>query len=149
MKFFSNISKRSLYSFILLAPFLGIYLIDFTCTIVNATHHIQLFSKSDDHHSHNHGDGHNHQHEHHHGDKGDDSNKDDNCCKDITLAFFSSVQFQPKQISFNFSLTDFTIIKQLCLIFFFDYYHFVPDTRPPPLRQKIPDIRVFIQSFLI
>lgn len=148
----------------MLLSFLGIYLINITCTINNCiewcedtceNHHSNI--RSHEHHSEN-----TESHEHHsenitnHNDKkshhNDDEKDDDGCCKDVATIFFASVQSPTQQIGFDFTP------MQLCVLYHFisvDYtiyfmVTFFTETRPPPIYLvKFPDIRIFIQSFQI
>lgn len=84
----------------------------------------------------------------HHNEKG--AKKNNNCCNDETAAFFanqgnhavSSVDFK------NTSVTEYIFVKTIfvCNSEVFDSKNFISYSLPPP---KIPDIRIFIHSFII
>lgn len=106
-------------------------------------------------------DGHDHHHgneetpAHHHDDESgnhpDETNKkDDNCCNDKTSAFFES-QGNPVISSFDFKNTSYSELVFINVLFIsnqsaFNAKGYVSYSLPPP---KIPDIRVFIHSFII
>ncbi len=152
-------NRFKIKSFIIAAIFLAAYLNVFiTQASCNLSH---LFEKTQT-AAHNHQNNHDHHHAnedvppHHHDDKPDHqhdgkSEKDDNnCCNDKTSLFFAS-QGNPSTSS-----VDLKNPVQADLIFISAFIAFNPtvyNTRgyvsyklPPP---KIPDIRVFIQSFII
>lgn len=133
----------------MLFSFLGIYMINITCTINNV---IEWCEETSDNHRAKPGD-HDHSLHTHKTDTDKKSNDkdDDGCCKDFATIFFASVQSPTQQIDF-----DFTPI-QYCVLFNFitvDYpVHFMvtifTETRPPPPLLANPDTRIFIQSFQI
>lgn len=155
MRIYSKISPK-ISAFIMLLSFLGIYLINITCTINKCiewcedtceNHHSNI--ESHEHHSENitnNNDKKSHHKNH------DDKEHDDGCCKDIATIFFASVQSPTQQIQFDFTP------MQPCVLYYFmcvDYtiyfmVTFFTETRPPPIHWiKFPDIRIFIQSFQI
>lgn len=149
MKLSSNISK-SVYAWLLLLPFLSIYLINISCTIDNLTHDWQPFTQNDS-HAHGHDHGHDHtSHEHSHNSNNNDE-EDDGCCSDITTAFFASVQVPPHQTTIDFATFQFTVLYAVVNhLFMFDNLELYLDKQPPPkLPPRLPDIRIFIQSFQI
>jgi hypothetical protein len=102
---------------------------------------------------------HSHSHGHSHGDSHSDSQshsqkhhdyKDDNCCKNKTAAFFAA-QTSPVNPTFEFQNTcsaDIAFSSSATVNFPlpFTSKDYFTSWDPPP---KIPDIRVFIQSFQI
>ena len=145
MKRKKNISKLLIGGF-----FLALYCnVLFTQLLCNYSHLLsELFEQT-----HTHKDDHHHDHdektpltEHSH----NDSKKDDNCCNDKTAAFFAS-QTNPTTISFDFKNTFYTEFVTFSNNIFINTPsvnqkgYFSYESAPP----KIPDIRVFIHSFLI
>ena len=107
-------------------------------------HHDKDVAEHDHHHDkdvaeHDHSDSHKHK-----------DSKDDNCCNDKTDVFFAS-QINSVSTSFEFKNTFFAkvIISTNAIVNFpilFDSKDYFSFRAPPP---KIPDIRVFLHSFLI
>ena len=136
-----------------LAAYMNVFITQASC---NLSH---LFEKNKS--THNHQNSHDHHHgnenvpPHHHDDKPDHqhdskSEKDNNCCNDKTSAFFAS-QGNPitSSVDFKNTYTEFALIDAMFFVcnrpeFNTKGYGFY--SLPPP---QIPDIRVFIQSFLI
>ena len=137
-----------------LAAYLNVFATQASC---NLPHFFEDLNKSysDQGHSHNHHHDnkettshHNDEDTNHHNEKG--AEKDDNCCNDKTSAFFanqgnhviSSVDFK------NTSVTEYIFVKTIfvCNSEVFDSENFISYSLPPP---KIPDIRIFIHSFII
>ena len=153
MKLSSNISKR-VYAWLMLLPFLSIFLINISCTVDNITQDWSFFAQKDNHHQeHSHGHGHDHSsHEHDHNSNKSDEEDDDGCCSDETAAFFASVQAPTQQVTVDFKSSQFTTLYAVVnsLFLFENNLELYSDKRPPPkLPPKIPDIRIFIQSFQI
>lgn len=155
MKLFNKISTKT-SAFILLFSFLGIYMINISCSIGNVVGDLNWFSQVDekhDHGSHNHGDGHHHDHGNENGKNQDKKDKDDGCCDDEASIFFASVQSAPvNQVKYNFIPTQISILTVVVLdIFDFNLSSdFFIDNRPPPdILPRFPDIRIAIQSFQI
>ena len=156
MKLFNKISPK-ISSAILLFSFLGIYMINFGCSIANIADNINLFSQVEENHNHgnhHHGD-HDHGDGHHHNTKEDSKSneEDDGCCGDESSTYFASIQVFPT-IQANYDFTP----SSIALLSFgsIDNYDFnlysntLTDNRPPPdiLAQTL-DIRTTIQSFQI
>ena len=149
-------NRFQIKSFIIAAVFLAAYLNVFiTQASCNLSH---LFEQPKTAHHH---DGHDHHHgneevpPHHHDDKPDHqhdekSEKKGNCCNDKTSSFFAS-QGNPATSSVDFKNTysEFALINAILFVCnrpVFNTKGHITYSLPPP---KIPDIRVFIQSFLI
>ena len=108
-----------------------------------------LFSQVENHDSHDeHGDDH-HSDQGHHNHTKSSSKDDGNCCKDVTEKIFKSLStlnqfaYSFKSIEYqtlNTFVIKFSSVKGNSDLFVNNYF------LPPP---KIPDIRVFIQSFNI
>jgi hypothetical protein len=108
-------------------------------------------------HEHNHDHDHNHQHdeappEKEHKDKGHNHNdqSDHDCCNELTLVFFSTLQ-RDEAPDFTFNLTAFSVdLPQLVyksqLVEKNLFRGIANYAIPPP---KIPDIRVFLHSFQV
>ncbi len=144
-------NRFQIKSFITAAFFLVAYLNVFaTQASCNLPHFFEQATKSTSHHDnstdHHHGD--KNALAHHHNKKG--AEKDSNCCNDKTTAFFAnqgnhiiySVDFKNTfctELIFANALLDnnLSLSNSNCAISY---------SLPPP---KIPDIRVFIQSFII
>ncbi|MDO9184399.1 MAG: hypothetical protein Q7W13_00185 [Bacteroidia bacterium] len=150
-------NRFQIKSFIIATFFLVAYLNVFAKQAsCNLPHIFELSTKSTPH-----DDGHDHHHgneeapAHHHDDESNDqqdkkNKKDDNCCNDKTSIFFES-QGNPIVSSFDFknvSCTELVFIKAVFIYnpLVFDIKNYASYSLPPP---KIPDIRVFIQSFII
>lgn len=147
-------------SFIIATFFLAAYLNVFaTQASCNLSHLFEQTTKS----THQHEGGHDHHHgngeevpPHHHNDKpdhhhdGKSGKKDNGCCNDKTSAFFAS-QGNPATSSVDFKnpiQADLIFIKAFIVLnpAVYNTRGYVSYKLPPP---KIPDIRVFIQSFII
>lgn len=147
-------------SFIIATFFLAAYLNVFaTQASCNLSHLFEQTTKS----THQHEGGHDHHHgngeevpPHHHNDKpdhhhdGKSGKKDNGCCNDKTSAFFAG-QGNPATTSVDFknTYTEFALINPVFFVCnrpVFNTKGHITYSLPPP---KIPDIRVFIQSFLI
>ena len=137
------------FAITMLAVFAMVYILSFVCVSglktgisVNSNEYVH----SDDHHAGRQGE--NHQ-SHNHENSGDEQ-KDDNCCSELTAAYFTSAQ-KNSDIQFNLNKNSIT------------YYTFNVSDKVPHnkisyslrhfssqlLKRKIPDIRILIQSFLI
>ncbi|MBI1781666.1 MAG: hypothetical protein HYR66_09895 [Sphingobacteriales bacterium] len=137
-----------------LAAYLNVFAKQASC---NLSHLFEQSTKE----THHHDDDHDHHHgneeapPHHHNDKPDHQHdgkneKDNNCCNDKTSAFFAG-QGNPATTSVDFNLlkTDIVFINAFISMInpvVFNTRGYVSYKLPPP---KIPDIRVFIQSFII
>lgn len=150
--------KSFLIAAMFLAAYLNVFITQASCNLSHLFEKTQTQSQS----THSHQNSHDHHHgnedvpPHHHDDKpdhqhdGKSEQKDNNCCNDKTSSFFAS-QGNPSTSS-----VDLKNPVQADLIFISAFIAFNPtvyNTRgyvsyklPPP---KIPDIRVFIQSFII
>lgn len=155
-----------------LASYSGVYATYFICNLVplviaNTGHsHDHANHDSDNHHepiSHNHN-GQKHDHENHGDDhheasgrhNHDDSHSHDHgatmdeCCNDQTVPFINSLpKLSLKQFQFEFAVSQVPIIhSHLVLDSPYQETHpkLVRYIHPPP---KVPDIRIFIQSFII
>lgn len=136
----TSISKL-LIAVLFLTAYFNVPVTQITC---NLSHLLEATEQHDHHHNNDVAD-HNHSDSHEHNDS-----KDDNCCNDKTAAFFAS-QTNPVNPTFEFKNTFFAkiIFSTNCIINFplrlnsTDYFTY---RAPPP---KIPDIRIFIQSFQI
>lgn len=161
----NTLKKKSyIYKTIISVFFLALFLQAIGKNIVCGLEHLPVFNREHT-HAHNHNDGehshskahkhetpaasHNHkahEHKHDHGKK----KSEDDCCKKIAAVFYSSLTkpfqekfdfiktLENKSGVFNQSLLSLTVSSKKA-----DYYSW---KAPPP---KIPDIRVFISSFLI
>lgn len=108
---------------------------------------------SNNHGSHDHGGDHHkdanrNNHDNHSHDHGDTM---DECCNDLTFPFINSLpKLSPKQFHFEFSVSAVPIIHSYLVL-----NKPSPELYPPKLvwyihpPPKVPDIRVFIQSFII
>tara|TARA_R110001592_G_scaffold153736_1_gene382475 strand:+ start:910 stop:1359 length:450 start_codon:yes stop_codon:yes gene_type:complete len=149
MKLFNKISTKT-SAFILLFSFLGIYMINISCSIGNVVGELDLFSQTEHNHdNHSHSDG----HQHSNGDEKSNDKEDDGCCGDDATAFFLSVASAPTtHIELNFSPTQLAVLSFewndfLTLNPSVDYFS---ESRPPPdILPRFPDTRIFIQSFQI
>jgi hypothetical protein len=148
--------KKNISKLLIVGFFLAIYCnVLFTQLLCNYAH---LLDTSQVEHKHSQG------HDHHHGnadiptvehtDKGNhehNESKDDNCCNDKTAAFFAS-QSNPANTSFELKSLYFTALIfvsnliETNLLSITNSKGYFSYESPPP---KIPDIRVFIHSFLI
>jgi hypothetical protein len=153
-------NRFQIKSFVIAAIFLAAYLNVFvTQASCNLSH---LFEQTATKSSHHHDGGHDHHHgneevpPNHHDDKpdhhhdGKSGKKDNNCCNDKTSAFFAS-QGNPATSSVDFknTYTECALINAILFVCnrpVFNTKGYVSYSLPPP---KIPDIRVFIQSFII
>lgn len=173
MKKLFNIS-HPLIALLLAVAVINIYVTDSYCSFKKEAEHNPVASVSSktekNHHQHTypaaHGQKHgalgSHHHdkqdaeEHHHtgtkdADHSKSEDKDDNCCKDNSSQFFSSLT-NPSIHYVTEILPVAVNISHTCLLtepFPFDKFSSSPEYllfRPPP---NIPDIRVFIQSFII
>lgn len=139
---------------VFLAAYLNVFVTQASC---NLSHLFEQTAKTSHHH-----DGHDHHHgseevpPHHHDDKPDHTHdtgkKDNNCCNDKTSAFFAS-QGNPATSSVDIKKTVYTDLILIFISAFITFNPTVYNTKgyisyilPPP---KIPDIRIFIQSFII
>lgn len=158
--------KRVLIAALFLASYSGVYATYVLCNLVplisaeishfhdhagheNAGHHESDSHNhsSNNHGTHNHGDDHHkgsNSHSHSHGEAMDD------CCNDQTIPFIDSLpKLSPKQFHIDFdgghvSTTGSYLVLNAPS---FDFYpKLVRYIHPPP---KVPDIRIFIQSFII
>ena len=164
--------KRVLIATFFLASYSGVYATYFLCNLVplvsaeishahdhpdheNDGHHqTGSHSHKNQKHAHNNPCGdhqgsnsHKHDHDNHSHDHGKTM---DECCNDLTFPFINSLpKLSPKQFHFEFAVTAVPIIHS----------HLVLDKPSPELYPKlawyihpppkVPDIRVFIQSFII
>lgn len=142
---------RVILALLLLASYVNVFALNLACN------YGKLFSSSHSghNHQHEHGDHHSHKkhdhgshHEHSKTSQDEKEDKDD-CCNDEAGKVFESVFITSDNV-FNI---DFSIISSLPAIFSFltpNYnisYHSISNySLPPP---KIPDIRIYIQSFQI
>lgn len=147
--------KKSISKLFIGAFFLAIYCnVMFTQLFCNYSHLIDLAGTE-----HEHPQGHDHPHsdvamlvsQHNQDDSHKyEISKEDNCCNDNTSEFFAS-QTNPTTASFEFKNTFFTefisfsnnVFTSIKPLITFEGYF---SELPPP---KIPDIRIFIHSFLI
>lgn len=150
-----SFKSKSVYAWLLLLPFLSIYLINISCTIGNLTHDWQFFASADNdnHHQHSHEHERQHADAHHEHNHNSDKNEeeDDGCCSDVTTAFFASVQVPPHNTTVDFTTFQFTVLYAVVNhLFTFDNLELYSDKKPPPkLPPKLSDIRIFLQSFQI
>lgn len=150
--------KSFLIAAIFLAAYLNVFITQASCNLSHLFEETQTQSHS----THSHQNSHDHHHgnenvpPHHHDDKpdhqhdGKSEQKDNNCCNDKTSTFFES-QGNPTTFSVDFknTYTEFALINAIFFVCnqpVFNTNGYVSYTLPPP---KIPDIRVFIQSFII
>jgi hypothetical protein len=137
---------------ILLAAYFSVYITDFLCNFehgfvqlsqqhLNKGGHDHHNDTSKPHQTHNHIGSHSH----------DNNSDDDNCCKDLTYSFIYDLS---KLISPTLELKSKIFNAPFC-IHYIDVpeYEYFPSqfmayqyNLPPP---KIPNIRIFIQSFII
>lgn len=150
-------NRFQIKSFITATFFLVAYLNVFaTQASCNLPHFFEEINKSTSHQDNSH----NHHHDnegtssHHHDEDSShhekDAEKDNNCCNDNTTAFFAN---QGNHVIFfvdfkNTFCVDLAFANTLMIYFSpeFDTKGVVSYSLPPP---KIPDIRVFIRSFII
>lgn len=150
MKNVSQILKTIIVA-VFIAAIGNVYLAQYLC---NQAHAMDLTGQEHSHelgHDHHHSDGNTsgagHSHE---GNPVDEGSEDDNCCEDKTIAFFASLT-NPATFHLNIK-AGLTAIATDIFTLVLPYSNEVNSTpylsykSPPP---KIPDIRVFIQSFLI
>lgn len=134
---------------ILMASYSGIYVTDFLCSLDRGYYIIKSHTHENDHHDHPNADSghvHNHSDSHVH----DENSGEDDCCKDVTNSFILAlpkIANPSRIISFEPICNIFILLKNdlpkfdLFTVFVNRSYNL-----PPP---KIPDKRVFLQSFLI
>jgi len=150
--------KSFIIAAVFLAAYMNVFITQASCNLSHLFEETQTQSQST--HSHQHSYDHHHGNKdvppHHHDDKPDHqhdgkSKKDDNnCCNDKTSVFFES-QGNPATSSVDFknpTQTDLIFIKAFIMFSpaVYNARGYVSYKLPPP---KIPDIRVFIQSFII
>lgn len=133
--------SKLLIAALFLTAYCNILVTQLTCNLP----HLLEATKQDGHHHDNDDAEHDHSDSHKHNDS-----KDDNCCNDKTAAFFAS-QINPVNPTFEFKNTFFAkiIFSPNCIINFplpLNSEGYFSYRAPPP---KMPDIRVFIQSFQI
>jgi len=158
--------KNLLFAVVLLASFLAVFVTTFVCNLK----HFTLFEKESATHSHHHekATGANHHLEYHHHDKQASYGqhhtntslnkrqlkhhypKYSSCCKDLTSGFFNALFYK-----FDFKLVfnkDFPVYVSFSYLYKYELWYnsylkkSLPNKSPPP---KVPDIRIFIQSFII
>ena len=144
--------------------------VGFACSLgfdmgFNSRHHSHASGKhhedsdEDNHHEHDGNNSHSHQHEakgNHHSDSDTNtvsfkSKDEENCCKDFVVGFNSLDKLIVKQYSAQQKITD---LSPFIIVFFAEANNtkgVVLHLRIPPREVNFspPDIRVFIQSFLI
>ncbi|MEO5569509.1 MAG: hypothetical protein ABIT08_08755 [Bacteroidia bacterium] len=161
---------KNVIALLLAIAFINIYVTDSYCTLTKVTvnnHSDLVLNETEDTHHHDSADeteaAEEHQHdgqeaeEHHHDadqpecDNHHDGKEDDNCCKDNSAAFFSSLVNH----SVNLPVLKTTVIaiinyvqsnNELLASNIFPTKGFVIREAPPP---KTPDVRIFIRSFII
>ena len=154
-------NRFQIKSFITATFFLVAYLNVFaTQASCNLPHFFEEISKSTQYQNASHSHGHHHNHDdkkspshHNHEDSShheEDAEKDNNCCNDKTAAFFAS-QGNPIVSSEDFKntfCTELVFINTATVYYSPIFYNkgAASYSLPPP---KMPDIRVFIQSFII
>lgn len=144
--------KSFIIAVVFLAAYMNVFITQASC---NLSHFFDQPQTTQNHDSHDHHHGnevppHNHDDKPDHQHDGKSEKKDNNCCNDKTSAFFAS-QGNPSTSSIDFKNT-YTELILINATFFicnrpvFNTKGYVSYSLPPP---KIPDIRVFIQSFII
>jgi hypothetical protein len=151
VKFKGN-TYRTIVSLLFLAAFVNALAKNIVCD----WEHLPIFTVETEGHTHDHGDHHHHEHgatvpPHNHDDHSHNSEKKkDGCCEKLATSLYSSL-VKPVQVKFDFTksfdlatlqLSDLTTTSVVCYKAA-DYFSW---KAPPP---KIPDIRVFIHSFII
>jgi hypothetical protein len=140
---------------ILLIPFISIFIINAVCSIQSLFAFdkdyttVQVLDADEGHAHHNETTGHAHEDYEHDMGGNKDQSEEDGCCNDVTTLFFSNIFSQPDNFIF-FHITNQVFVH-------FDYLDFsqandifITSLNPDLLlRQKIPNIRIFIQSFQI
>jgi hypothetical protein len=140
--------------FILLIPFVSIFVINSVCSFQSVFFFGQDSEVAQNHHE----EGHAHQHDenggHSHGHQPEqkaaqNQQEDDGCCNDVTTLFFSNIFAQPDDFNL-FHCENQVLVHNSSLNIVESNTLFVRLINPDLLlRQKIPDIRIYIQSFQI
>ncbi|MEX2336799.1 MAG: hypothetical protein WD555_05975 [Fulvivirga sp.] len=140
-----------------LASYTGVYATYFLCNIPlavtshdhgNHADHDQHESGDHSHNSHS-SDHHNSSHGDHHGNHSHDDGAADECCNDVTDPFISLPKLSLKQFHLKFVVNYVLIVHTFLEVdkpFSEVYPRLTRYIYPPP---KVPDVRVFIQSFII
>lgn len=153
-----NIKGKSAAIFFLIV-FSSFYVFNFLCS----TGFKEILFSSHNHstHSHNH-ESHSHKDSHHHG-GGVEQKKEildmksdqrissaESCCENSTLSFFVSLK-NSNTIKFGLQkiLCTLPLYKELATEGIYKEAVFIKKIEVPLFRPKIPDIRIFIQSFII